>query len=67
MLRQSKGGWNINSQKIVLTNGGGIAILTYHTKGIKKPLYGVIKSKSNIIKLRDIRAIIIKRLSQKNG
>ena len=24
MLRQSKGGWNINSQKIVLTNGGGI-------------------------------------------
>ncbi len=27
MLRQSKGGWNINSQKIVLTNGGGRQII----------------------------------------
>lgn len=47
---------------IIRFESGSNIIVTYKSKGEKKPYYGVIKSKANIEKLSNLKVRILKRI-----
>jgi hypothetical protein len=48
-----------NEIGIIRAECGSNAILTYHSKGERKPFYGLIKSKENINKLLELKKRIL--------
>lgn len=50
---------------IIRAETGSNTILTYHSKGEKKPFYGMIKSKENINKLLELKKKILDNLLKK--